>query len=144
MEKYQLLASEKRLVEEDKGHILTKLMELFRGVDLNKLYETKKADLISKFSQQQLKGPGWVLSKIIKLQILITDCRPLSNVNAKPEAALTFNDDDWGGSIVFDIGDYWQNKKSIIVPQNKNDPYCFLWANTIAKFKPETHARAYN
>ena len=83
---------------------------------------------------------GWVLTKIDKLEIIIANYGPLSNVNAGPQTEVNINNNDKSGSCVFDIGEYWRNKKAIIVPQNKNDPKCFLWANTIAKFKPEKNA----
>ena len=54
---------------------------------------------------------------------------------------MNINDNDRAGNCLFDIGDYLRNKKAIIVPQNKrDDPYCGLWAFTIAKFKPEKDA----
>lgn len=79
--------------------------------------------------------------KIIKIEVQITRYRPLSNVKRLPKDDLNITDNDRGGSsvdgAVFDIGDYLRNKKAIIVPQNKNDPMCFLWANTVGKFRPE-------
>ena len=43
--------------------------------------------------------------------------------------------------FLFDIGQYWRDKKAIIVPQNKRyDPLCGLYALGIAKFKPDGHA----
>lgn len=107
---------------------------------MNDLYDFKKAKLISEFSKLELNGSGWVLSKTIKLQVFITDYTPLLNVNAEPQAPLNNNDNDRGGNCLFDIGDYFRNKKAIIVPQNKNDSFYFLWACSIAKFKPEKNA----
>ena len=85
-----------------------------------------------------MNGSGWVLDKNIKFIVKIYRYTPLQNVNAEPQAPLNINDDDQAGTY-FDIGDYFWNKKAVIVPQN-NDMYCSLWAYTIAKFKPEKDA----
>lgn len=58
-------------MDEDETHISTKFMELIRATDLNELHETKNNDLISYFLKLELKGSGWVLAKIFKLQITI-------------------------------------------------------------------------
>ena len=126
-------------VAEEENHISTSYKEIFRGADLNDLYEEKKASLLS-YSKVENNGSGWVLDRIIKLIVKIADYRPLSNVNFETQAPLNINDDDRAGGCSFDIGNYLRNKKAIIVPQNKkDDPFCLLWATTIAKFKPEGH-----
>ena len=54
---------------------------------------------------------------------------------------MNISSDDKGGIGQFDIGQYWRDKKAVIVPQNRrDDPFCGLWALTIAKFKPEKDA----
>ena len=85
-----------------------------------------------------MNGSGWVLDKNIKFIVKIYRYTHLHNVNAEPQAPLNINNNDVGGAY-FDIGDYFRNKKAIIVPQN-NDIYCGLWAYMIVKFKPEKDA----
>ena len=126
-------------VETNDNHISTSKMDLFRGTDLNQLYSEKKSALLTSFAKLELNGSGWVLHTITKLVVKIYRYTPLQNVNAEPQAPLSINDNDRAGETYFDIGDYFRNKKAIIVPQN-NDMYCGLWAYTIAKFKPEKDA----
>ena len=54
-------------VEENENHISTSNKELFRGTDLNDLYDDKKSSLLSSFSKVELNGSGWVLDRIINL-----------------------------------------------------------------------------
>ena len=125
---------------DDNSHIITPKMDLFRGTDLNELYDEKKANLLSSFAKLEMNGSGWVLDSITKLVVRVYRYTPLQNVNAEPQAPLNINDEDRAGNCTFDIGYFLRNKKAIIVPQNKkNDPFCLLWAATIWKFKPEGH-----
>ena len=75
-------------VAEDENHTSTSNRELFRATDLSDLYEDKKANLLSSFSKVELNGSGWVLDKIIKSIVKITDYTPLSNVNNGPQVPL--------------------------------------------------------
>ena len=93
----------------EENHISTSPKELFRGEDLSEIYESKKASLLSSISKVELNGSGWVLDRIIKLIVRIYDYRPLSNVNARPQAPLNINDDDRAGTYL-DIGDFLRNK----------------------------------
>ena len=78
MDKYSLLRRE--VVERDPGKIFsTKLKPMFHGTDLKELYDELKNDLISKFLTIQLKGSGWELDTIIKLQIFIYNYTPFSS-----------------------------------------------------------------
>ena len=127
-------------VEESENHIATSTMDLFRGTDLNDLYEQKKVALLSSFAKFEMNGSGWVFDRIIKMIIRIYRYRPLSNVNSRPQAPLNINDNDRAGNCSFDTGDFLRNKKAIIVPQNKkDDPFCLLWAATTWRLKPEGH-----
>ena len=125
-------------VEESENHIATLKMDLFRVTNLTELFNEKKAALLSSFAKFEMNGSGRVLDKNIKFIVRVYRYTPLHNVNAEPQAPLNINYDDVGGAY-FDIGDYFRNKKAVIVPQN-SDIYCGLWAYTIAKFKPEKDA----
>ena len=63
-------------VETDENHISTSYKNLFRGTDLDELYEEKKASLLLSFSKVELNGSGWLLDKIEKLIVKIADYRP--------------------------------------------------------------------
>ena len=66
MVKYRLLGGQNEIADQYTGHISTSFMELFRGTDLNELYEHKKSDLNTKFAKRELNGSGWVLLKLLK------------------------------------------------------------------------------
>ena len=125
-------------VEYDDSHIASSKTDLFRGTNLTNLFNEKKASLLSSFSSFETNGSGWVLDKNLKFIVRIYRYTPLQNANEGAQPSLNINEDDVGGGY-FDIGDYFRNKKAIIVPQNK-DEYCGLWAFCIAKFKPEKDA----
>ena len=78
MVKYSLLRRE--IIEWDLGKIFsTKLKPMFHATDLKELYNEMKNDLITKFIGIQLKGSGWELDKIIKLQVFIYNYTPFSS-----------------------------------------------------------------
>ena len=97
-------------------------------------YGEMRNDLITKFLAIQLKGLGWELDKIIKLQVFIYNDTPF--LSFKNDGNINISENDRGEVPNFDIGKFWRDKKGLIVPQNKNDPKCFLYACGIAKFEP--------
>lgn len=134
MVKYSLLRRE--IIERDTGKIFsTKLKPMFHATDLKELYDEQKNDLISKFLAIQQKGSGWELDKIIKLQVFIYNYTPFSSFKNN-DGNVSISENDRGEAPNFDIGKFWRDKKGLIVPQNKNDPNCFLHACAIAKFEP--------
>ena len=67
--------------EVKKFGVSTGFQDLFRTTNLNELYENTRTHLISSFAEQKMKGLGWVLDKILFLELLIVDYSPLQNVN---------------------------------------------------------------
>lgn len=136
MNKYRLLTGE--LQDSEHKIFSTKFLLMFHGTDLNELYDKHKNDLISKLLAIQLKGSGWVLGNIEKLQIVIANYTPFSSFkNYDGNVGVNKND---RGETEFNIGKFWKDKKGIIVPQNKDDPNCFLYACVIGKVKPTTNS----
>ena len=60
----------------EEGRVSTPFTELFRGTDVNELYENKKSHLITAFSQDRHKGSGWTLKGIKHLEITIANYTP--------------------------------------------------------------------
>ena len=78
--KYRLLGCCSRdIIEKQDSRVSSSFTELFRGTDINKLYENKKSHLITSFAKERLKGSGWVLYQIYNLEIVIGNYTPLSN-----------------------------------------------------------------
>ena len=111
---------------------------MFHATDLNELYDEHKNNLVSKFLAIQLKGSGWDLELIEKLKIVITKYTVFSSFKNN-DGNVNITENDRGGAAEFSIGKFWCDKQGIIVPQNKNDPKCFLYACGIAKFKPKSN-----
>lgn len=63
--KYRLLGNSKDIIEREDSRVLSSFTELFRGTDINELYENKKSHLLSGFAKEQLKGSGWVLYEFL-------------------------------------------------------------------------------
>ena len=123
-------------MERDPGKIVsTKLKPMFHATDLKKLYKELKDDLITKFLSIQLKGSGWELESILKLQVFIYNFTPFSSYKNN-DGNVNISENDRGEAPNFDIGKFWRDKKGLIVPQNKNDPKCFLYPCGTAKFEP--------
>ena len=139
--KFRMLGNGNDIAEEKDSRVSSSFTELFRGTDVNELYENKKSHLILSFAQERLKGSGWVLHKIYHLEITIANYTPFQNSNSETQPDMSISSDDEGASGGFDIGKFWKDKKAVIVPQNKEgDPFCGLYALTIAHFKPENHS----
>ena len=127
--KYRLLGSGDDIVERKESRVSSSFTELFKGTDINELYENKKLHLISSFAQESLKESGWVLREILYLEITITNYTPFQNSNSDPlsQSELNVVSDDEGGAGGFDIGKFWRDKKAVIVPLNKeDDPFYYM------------------
>ena len=139
--KYRLLGNGNDIIERQNSRVSTRFTELFRGTDVNELYENKRSHLISGFAEERFNGSGWALYQIYHLEITFSSYTPFQNSNSELQPELNTSADDGGGSGDFDIGKFWKDKKAVIVPQNKEgDPFCGLYAITIGHFKPERDA----
>ena len=141
MVKYSLLRNQ--VIAREEMIFSTKKKEMFHATDLKELYELMKNDLISKWNDLYMKGSGWELESIDKIQVWIYNYTPFSNHrNNDGNVNISGNERGTGGDEkgYFDIGDYWRLKGGMIVPQNKgDDKNCFLYACQIAEEKPENN-----
>ena len=83
------------------------------------------ASILQKFAEWLRYGSGWVLEKVIQLQINVGKYRPLK------------------GSTYFKLPDHLARKKAIINIQNK-DEFCFLWCVLAAIYKVKSHPERVN
>lgn len=74
---------------------------MFYGTDLNKLYD----EHISKFAAIQLKGSGWVLDIVEKVQIIITNYTPFSSFKNN-DGNVNITENDRERAAEFNIGKF--------------------------------------
>ncbi|CAP20729.2 Protein CBG24022 [Caenorhabditis briggsae] len=89
-------------------HLNTKNETLHKGDDRKAFFETVKSVLINRLDQNQGRGSGFRLNRIIGLRMFQTRIRPLS------------------GSKYIELPDWIKNKKAVINIKNKDDK-CFMW-----------------
>lgn len=65
--------------EEKKGHTTTKPRILLPNDDLSSTYDEEKVRLLTSFGKEEHKGSGWMLKKILGLDIKFTNHNSLGN-----------------------------------------------------------------
>ena len=112
MVKYSLLRRE--VIQRMEKIFSTKLKVMFHATDQKELYSEMKNDLISKFIAIQLKGSGWELESIEKLQVFIYNYTPFSSFKNN-DGNVNISENDQGEMPNFDIGKFWRDKKGLVI-----------------------------
>ena len=93
---------------------------VYEGTDLQEVYERMKTKILESFSSYLKNGSGWVLKKVVRLDITLSKFKPMR------------------GSSYIPLPNAVRNKNAVINVKNKDDE-CFKWAATRALNPVEKH-----
>ena len=106
---------------EDVRHLSTNMTILLQNDNISRSYDEVVAVLEQRIQDDQAKGSGWVINKIMALQIIVNQYQPIT-----------------GGSYI-PLPDFVANKKACINVKNEDD-LCFRYAILAALHPPAKNA----
>ena len=110
-----------KIAAEEQAYFNSAIEIVYESTDLNEVYERMKTKILESFSTYLKNGSGWVLKKVVKLDITLSKFKPLR------------------GSSHIPLPKVIEKKKAVISIRN-NDDQCFKWASTRALFPVEKNA----
>ena len=116
------LGSDEEFKTEPPAVLNTEALEIFKSTDIDDLLNHTYENLVSSIENFQQRGSGWVLDKLLKLDLHILEFNPLNATSYIP------------------LPDELQRKKTIINIQNKNEK-CFLWSVIAGTYLKEVNLR---
>ena len=102
-----------KIIAEEEAYFNSALEITYESTDLNEVYERMITKILESFSTYLKNGSGWVLKKVVKLDITLSKFKPLRGSSHIPLLKVI------------------DNKKAVINMKNKDD-FCFKWAVTRA------------
>ena len=100
---------------DDRATFRSNLESVFGTTDLVILYEKMTGKILESFATYLKNGSGWILKSVVRAEITLARLRPLR------------------GSSYMELPKSIRKKQAIINMKNKDDVYCFKWANTRAQ-----------
>ena len=110
-----------KIAAEEQAYFNSAIEIIYKSTDLNEVYERMRTKILESFSTYLKNGSGWVLKKVVKLDITLSKFKPLR------------------GSSHIPLPKVIEKKKAVISIRN-NDDQCFKWASTRALFPVEKNA----
>ena len=108
------------VIAEEPAHFNSAMEIVYEATDLQGVYERVKTKILESFSTYLKNGSGWVLKKVVRLDITLSKFRPME------------------GSSYIPLPSAVRNKGAVINMKNE-DEYCFKWAATRALNPVEKH-----
>ena len=110
-----------KIAAEEQAYFNSAIEIVYESTDLNEVYERMITKILESFSTYLKNGSGWVLKKVVKLDITLSKFKPLR------------------GSSHIPLPSAVKNKNAVINMKNKDDQ-CFKWAVTRALNPVEKNA----
>ena len=101
------------IVAEEQAYFNSAMEIIYEATDLHEVYERIKTKILESFSTYLKNGSGWVLKKVVRLDITLSKFKPMK------------------GSSHIPLPKKMRNKSAIINMKNEDDQ-CFKWAATRA------------
>ena len=123
-----IVAQFKKMVTTDQGtleermqnnHLSTPTFKAFNQLDIDTDLPTAYKNLFTKFDEQEREGSGWVLDKILQIEVHTATLDPLQ------------------ASSYIELPKKIKHSKGVINIKNKHDNMCFLWS-VLAHLHPMT------
>ena len=108
------------VIAEEPAHFNSAMEIVYGATDLQGVYERMRTKILESFSTYLKNGSGWVLKKVVRLDITLSKFRSMK------------------GSSYIPLPSAVRNKGAVINMKNE-DEYCFRWAVTRALNPVEKH-----
>ena len=101
------------IAAEEQAYFNSAMEIVYEATDLQEVYERMKTKILESFSTYLKNGSGWVLKKVVRLDITLSKFKPMR------------------GSSYIPLPNAVRNKGAVINMKNEDDE-CFKWASTRA------------